>query len=620
MAAAANERIEALFPQVAGIRFDPTPLAFGSEPLLPIISLANFVLRETGFALEQVDEMPDLVENGDDVAFMMAFCISVKNRLVKDCHNKMYYRENEELLWQLEDEKVPPAELPAAVRRILLELEGRDPELKLKWGKSLCGSHSWSSYQNALRIYTRTIKGEMWHGNHPHVMEIALLDCVYHVLKDTVRPYNADDYLVCKLRLDYAAWAEQSAAETDEELRLQDLGFFEDEIARERTCGRVASALLMCLGNFPKKALNFEGDGNNGKSGFISRLKHMFRMGEINVSLAEVLMSKVVLLEEGSKIKVEPFKRFTGGPGSAVGARLPYQSTTQLVENHCTPFFCVNTKITYDTGSPLVPVDQATLNRVEVLRFKVTNYESALKLETKVAALVKDAEHAYQTARAHSDSELRKWAAAAKRSVQLSPGELASVAQHKLNRDTNFFDEAAAREELGRYHRVGNAFYASEIQNNTIALTTAFMYMAGLCRKYHFEGGEGSAGTDRGRLGCRGPRQRAPRHDPRQDRPLLQIELVHDLTKCVRAPDMMAAAALAASAALAAPGVRRAADGPGAQRGRQAQLARGDDEEKGFMTSLRVRQWPRQPAAALTWRLQRGKQGSTCSGWPTSQI
>jgi len=50
--------------------------------------------------------------------------------------------------------------------------------------------------------------------------------------------------------------------------------------------------------------------------------------GEINVSLAEVLMSKVVLLEEGSRIKVEPFNRFTGGPGSAGGTRLPYQPTT----------------------------------------------------------------------------------------------------------------------------------------------------------------------------------------------------------------------------------------------------------------------------------------------------
>jgi len=254
-------------------------------------------------------------------------------------------------------------------------------------------------------------------------------------------------------------------------------------------------------------------------------------------------MSKVVLLEEGSKIKVEPFKRFTGGPGSAVGARLPYQSTTQLVENHCTPFFCVNTKITYDTGSPLVPVDQATLNRVEVLRFKVTNYESALKLETKVAALVKDAEHAYQTARAHSDSELRKWAAAAKRSVQLSPGELASVAQHKLNRDTNFFDEAAAREELGRYHRVGNAFYASEIQNNTIALTTAFMYMARLCRKYHFEGGEDSLVSLEVDLVAEVLADAPPDTLVDKIAHFCKAELVHDATRCVQASEMMAAVA-----------------------------------------------------------------------------
>jgi len=247
--------------------------------------------------------------------------------------------------------------------------------------KAHCGSHSWASDHSALRVYVRNYKGEMWNGNHPRLPEIALFDKVYNVLKDTVRDYNSDDYFVCKPRLDYAAWAEQSAAETDDELRVQDLGFFEDELARERVCGRVSLSVLICNGNFRLKALVFKGKGNNGKSGFVSRLKHIFRTvnalgqdskyrwvsestvdnlwhnkGEVNVSLAEALQSKLVLLEEGLKIKVEPFKRFTDGPGSAGGARVPYQSTTQSVENHCVPIFNVKGKITWDTGSLNLPV------------------------------------------------------------------------------------------------------------------------------------------------------------------------------------------------------------------------------------------------------------------------
>ncbi|KAJ1638337.1 hypothetical protein T492DRAFT_858580 [Pavlovales sp. CCMP2436] len=367
----------------------------------------------------------------------------------------------------------------------------------------------------------------MWNGNHPRLPEIALFDCVYN---------NSDDYFVCKLRLDYASWAEQSKAETDEELRVQDLGFFKDELAHECVCGRVALSVLMCIGNFCKKALVFKGKGNNGKSGFVSRLKHIFRTvnalgqdskyrwvsestadnlwhnkGEINVSLAEALQSKLVLLEEGLKIKVEPFKRFTGEPGSAGGARRPYQCTTHSVENHCVPIFNVNGNITRDTGSLKLPVGEAELNRMEEMNFNVTNYHSVLKLE----------------------SELRKWAAAAARGVQLSPGDLASVAHHELHLESKLnFDEEAAREELGRYHR-----------HNTLALITAFIYMAGLCRKYHFEGGEDSLVPLEIDSVAEALASAPPDTIPDKIALFCKTELVADITKCVKAPEMLAAVA-----------------------------------------------------------------------------
>jgi hypothetical protein len=70
MADAANERIELLFEQSdGGQRFRPTPLAFSCEPLVSSISLADFVLREVGFDIAQMDEMPEQVTNNDDVAF-----------------------------------------------------------------------------------------------------------------------------------------------------------------------------------------------------------------------------------------------------------------------------------------------------------------------------------------------------------------------------------------------------------------------------------------------------------------------------------------------------------------------------------------------------------------------
>jgi hypothetical protein len=124
----------------------------------------------------------------------------------------------------------------------------------------------------------RKYSGEMWYGNNPVQPEIALFDCVYNWLNDSVRKFNADDYFVCKLALDYAAWKEQPPAYLESELLAGDAGFFEDEPARERVCGRLALALIMCNGNFRKKALVFKGKGNNGKSGLMSRCKHMFEM------------------------------------------------------------------------------------------------------------------------------------------------------------------------------------------------------------------------------------------------------------------------------------------------------------------------------------------------------
>jgi hypothetical protein len=102
-----------------------------------------------------------------------------------------------------------------------------------------------------------------------------------------------------------------------------------------------------------------------------------------------------VLLEEGIRIKPEPFKRFTGGPGSAGGARVPYQGTTQSTTNFCTPIFNVNNDITFETPNNQPP-DEATLARLDIMEFKVTNYPSALALETKLAAAALDAKQSWE--------------------------------------------------------------------------------------------------------------------------------------------------------------------------------------------------------------------------------
>jgi len=438
---------------------------------------------------------------------------------------------------------------------------------QIKWGKALCGAYAWSSYHSALRVHARDHKGEMWNGNHPRQPETALFDCVYHVLKNTVRKYHTDDYFVCKLTLDYAAWAEQSPEDNDNELYAQDMSFFEDDTAHERICSRIALSDLMCNGNFRKKAPVLKDKGGNGKCAFITRLKHLFRTinglgqtskyrwvaevtadnlwsnkGEINVSLAEALQSKLVLLEEGLKIKVESFKRFTGGLCSVGGACVPYQSTTQSVENHCVPILSVNSDLTWDTGSPLVPADEATKNRLEVMTFRVLNYDSAINLEDKLVELIQDAKQSFQRARDHSKNELRKWGAARMRGVQLSADELASVEHHQQYLET-IFDEAAARKELNRFHRVGDQHYAANLRFNMLVLTTAFMYMAFLCRKYVNEGGEDSLVPLEVDSVTHIFAEAPPDTVADKLANFFKTELVHDLSKTVKAPEMMAAVA-----------------------------------------------------------------------------
>jgi hypothetical protein len=491
MEEAANECIDFLFqpePHRDSI-FERTPLAFSCEPLVATTSLSEFVMREVGFDIEQVDDIPEQVRNGDDVAFWKAFCRRVSKRLVMDCNKKMYWRHNEDGLWcEMLSDGHAPIGLIDEIRAFGLELEADDADLKIKWGKSQCGAYSWSAYISGLKTHARKYSGEMWYANNPLQPEIALFDCVYHVLNDTTRKYNADDYFVCKLALDFKAWDEQDKDEMERYLRLEDEGFFEEDVARERAQGRLALAALMCNGNFRKKALVFKGRGNNGKSACVSRVKHMLVTlaapggepyhwvtesscealwgftGEINVSLVETLRAKVVVIDEGSKIKTEPFKKFTGGPGSAGGARLPYCKSTQMVRNHCVPIFNSNEDITFDTVGGKPP-DQAALTRLEVITFKVTNHPSAAALEDKVAAIIADAKQSALAARAHSGSELRKFASAVRRGEQLSPFQAEAVAHHEQYLATTaIFDEAEARESLARYHRVGDMFYADQVR------------------------------------------------------------------------------------------------------------------------------------------------------------
>ncbi|KAJ1633755.1 hypothetical protein T492DRAFT_837351 [Pavlovales sp. CCMP2436] len=68
----------------------------------------DFVLRETGFELEQVDEMPDMVQSGDNVAFFTALCKRLAKQLVKDAKKKiMYFRLHDNGIWVAVDERVP---------------------------------------------------------------------------------------------------------------------------------------------------------------------------------------------------------------------------------------------------------------------------------------------------------------------------------------------------------------------------------------------------------------------------------------------------------------------------------------------------------------------------------
>mmetsp|Transcript_17351 Transcript_17351/g.43182 ORF Transcript_17351/g.43182 Transcript_17351/m.43182 type:complete len:516 (+) Transcript_17351:967-2514(+) len=356
----------------------------------------------------------------------------------------------------------------------------------------------------------------MWLGNNPNNREITLADKVYDWLSDTARDYTEHDYYCASLFLDYSAWKEQCRETTAAELRQADEGFFESEEARERCWGRISVAALMCGGNFRKKAPALTGAGNNGKSGFVSRLKHVFRMrnalwhtdsyrwvaeataehlfnpkSEINVSLAEALTSKIVILEEGIRIKSDNFKKFTGGPGSSGGARKPYGKTTQSVINNKTPRFAVNLDLTFDTGVRDQPADAATLGRIEVIPFRVTNYPSLQAQAAQLERLLIGAKKNHADARAHSVNELRMWDAAAARGLPVTELMQASIEHHRESIATRY-DEPAARAELCKYHRVGDNNFANSLRNNNIALTECFMYMAYHCRRYQLNGGEDS--------------------------------------------------------------------------------------------------------------------------------
>ncbi|KAJ1631460.1 hypothetical protein T492DRAFT_869930 [Pavlovales sp. CCMP2436] len=562
LARAANEAVNLLFPQQGAILFEPTPLSLSSKPLVATTSLSDFVYRETGFILNELEDLPDSVQNGYDVAFYMGFCDTVPAQLIKDSKKQ----DPDGGLWQLVDTKDPPPALPMAVRQFALDQEARDPELSLKWGKALCGSHSWQAYHSAMRIYVRNLGEEMWHGNNPSNSDLALFNKVYDWQNHTVRSYNKDDYYASSLTIDYQAWDEQDPDECDEELRKQYEGFFEDEVAKDRVCGRLAVHVLMRNGNFRKKVLVFKGNGGNGKSGLVSSLKHTFRMidalgrespvrwiseataenlwnnkSEINVSLAEAYPSKIVLLEEGIKIKSEPFKRFTGGPGSAGGASVPYQGTTQSTTNFCTPIFNINNEITFETPNNLPP-DDATIARLDIMQFKVTNYSSALTLETKIAALALDAKQSFEAAGAHSKNELRKWEAAAASGVYLSPAELEAVAHHKLHLTQNpFFDEAAARKQLGSFHRLGDPQYAFNQQHNGRALASFFMDLAKHARKYH-HGGEDSLVPLEADSVAEAMSLAPPESTADKLAVFFKTEIVFDATKCITTADMVRAA------------------------------------------------------------------------------
>jgi hypothetical protein len=84
LADAANKAMDLLFPQQGAVRFEPTPLSFSSKPVVATISLPDLVYRETGFILNELEDLPEIVQNNDDVAFYRGFCNSVSAQLIKD--------------------------------------------------------------------------------------------------------------------------------------------------------------------------------------------------------------------------------------------------------------------------------------------------------------------------------------------------------------------------------------------------------------------------------------------------------------------------------------------------------------------------------------------------------
>ncbi|KAJ1636689.1 hypothetical protein T492DRAFT_370394 [Pavlovales sp. CCMP2436] len=254
LAEAANEAVNLLFPQQGAILFEPTPLSFSSKPLAATTSLSDFVYRETGFILNELEDLPDSVQNGDDVAFYRGFCDTVSAQLIKDSKKQMYGREDPDGgLWQLVDTKDPPPALPMAVRQFALDQEARDPELSLKWGKALCGSLLAGLPLGDAHLRAQPRRGDVARQQPEQLrssspQQATLFLQVYDWQNHTVRSYNKDDYYASSLTIDYQAWDEQDPDECDEELHKQYEGFFEDEVAKDRVCGRLAVHVLMCNG------------------------------------------------------------------------------------------------------------------------------------------------------------------------------------------------------------------------------------------------------------------------------------------------------------------------------------------------------------------------------------
>ncbi|KAJ1630473.1 hypothetical protein T492DRAFT_871585 [Pavlovales sp. CCMP2436] len=430
---AANERCEDYFKQEASCLFEKTPLAFTCVPLVKP-SLADFVLEQTGVTLAAVVERVS-PQKDHDIAFWKAFANANEKRLVKDINDDF------------------------------LSLEAANPELEFGWG----------CYVNNLRVAAHHHGDEMWYGDRPNSSEIALSDVVFDTLTNETRPFNSNDLFVAKLALDYA---------TTE--------------ARDRVLGRLALACLACKGNFRKKALVLVGGGNNGKSGLISIIKLVFETvvargskrypwttegttanmfantNEINVTLAEALMSKINIIEEAGRVNPEALKIFTGGWSTGIPCRLPYESSTQHLKNHCTAVFASNGLLT-------------------TMYFRVTNYPSPAECEARVKVLIAEARRAVMVANEHSKSEARKWQAAVRRGVLLAPFEAEAMAHHlHLVAHPEQFDEAQARKSLASTHRVGDMDFAENIKANKNLLTHFFMHFAKLRQNYEYHGKEAS--------------------------------------------------------------------------------------------------------------------------------